>query len=62
MPASAVVSRSTSPEWFPAAMAGTVISALEGAELAAQVARSEEPLHVAGRHLARLLATYLPHG
>ncbi|MFI2611844.1 TetR/AcrR family transcriptional regulator [Kitasatospora sp. NPDC018619] len=39
-------------------LAGTVISALEGAELAAQVARSEEPLLVAGKHLARLLTAY----
>ncbi|MFJ8624420.1 TetR/AcrR family transcriptional regulator [Kitasatospora sp. NPDC093550] len=39
-------------------LAGTVINTLEGAELSAQVARSEEPLLVAGRHLARLLATY----
>ena len=43
-------------------LAGTVINTLEGAELAAQVARSEEPLNIAGRHLARLLATYLPQG
>ncbi|MFF4384270.1 TetR/AcrR family transcriptional regulator [Kitasatospora sp. NPDC001547] len=40
-------------------LAGTVISTLEGAELAAQVARSEEPLLVAGKHLARLLGSYL---
>ncbi|MFH8382192.1 hypothetical protein ACH4E7_14760 [Kitasatospora sp. NPDC018058] len=39
-------------------LAGTVINTLEGTELSAQVARSEEPLHTAGRHLARLLATY----
>ncbi|MFE4973978.1 TetR/AcrR family transcriptional regulator [Kitasatospora sp. NPDC056651] len=39
-------------------LAGTVINTLEGAELAAQVARSEEPLLVTGRHLARLLSTY----
>lgn len=39
-------------------LAGTVISTLEGAELAAQIARSEEPLLVSGKHLARLLATY----
>ncbi|RKT18792.1 TetR family transcriptional regulator [Streptomyces sp. 1114.5] len=39
-------------------LAGTVINTLEGAELAAQVARSEEPLLVTGRHLARLLAGY----
>ncbi|MER6299126.1 TetR/AcrR family transcriptional regulator [Kitasatospora sp. NPDC001539] len=41
-------------------LAGTVINTLEGAELSAQVARSEDPLHTAGRHLARLLATYRP--
>ncbi|MBV2155744.1 TetR/AcrR family transcriptional regulator [Kitasatospora sp. SUK 42] len=41
-------------------LAGTVISTLEGAELAAQLARSEEPLHASGRHLARLLSTYRP--
>ncbi|MFJ9694425.1 TetR/AcrR family transcriptional regulator [Kitasatospora sp. NPDC101183] len=39
-------------------LAATVINALEGAELSAQVARSEEPLHLAGRHLARLISTY----
>ncbi|RGD62871.1 TetR/AcrR family transcriptional regulator [Kitasatospora xanthocidica] len=39
-------------------LAGTVISTLEGAELAAQVARSEEPLLVTGKHLARLLTAY----
>jgi AcrR family transcriptional regulator len=39
-------------------LAHTVIAALEGAELAAQVARSEEPLRVAGRHLARLISSY----
>ncbi|GAB7186206.1 TetR/AcrR family transcriptional regulator [Kitasatospora sp. Ki12] len=39
-------------------LAGTVVSTLEGAELAAQIARSEEPLLVTGKHLARLLATY----
>ncbi|MET8539332.1 TetR/AcrR family transcriptional regulator [Kitasatospora sp. NPDC004799] len=39
-------------------LAGTVISALEGAELAAQIARSEQPLLVTGKHLARLLASY----
>ncbi|MFI6157140.1 TetR/AcrR family transcriptional regulator [Kitasatospora sp. NPDC051170] len=41
-----------------AGLAGTVIDTLEGAELSAQVARSEEPLRLAGRHLARLLSTY----
>lgn len=32
-----------------------VISTLEGAEIAAQVTRSDEPLEIAGRHLARLV-------
>ncbi|MFL9683689.1 MULTISPECIES: TetR/AcrR family transcriptional regulator [Streptomyces] len=36
----------------------TVISTLEGAELTAQVARSETPLIVAGKHLARLIDSY----
>ncbi|MFD4630729.1 TetR/AcrR family transcriptional regulator [Streptomyces sp. NPDC058284] len=39
-------------------VATTVISALEGAEVTAQVARSEEPLRAAGRQLARLVGTY----
>ncbi|WP_116214054.1 TetR/AcrR family transcriptional regulator [Streptomyces olivoreticuli] len=39
-------------------LAHTVINTLEGAELAAQVARSEEPLLIAGRHLARLITSY----
>ncbi|MGW1074664.1 TetR/AcrR family transcriptional regulator [Streptomyces sp. NPDC002537] len=39
-------------------LAHTVIHTLEGAELAAQVARSEEPLLIAGRHLARLVDSY----
>ncbi|MEV6394486.1 TetR/AcrR family transcriptional regulator [Streptomyces sp. NPDC051907] len=39
-------------------LAHTVIATLEGAELAAQVARSAAPLEVAGRHLARLVASY----
>ena len=39
-------------------LAYTVISALEGAEMAAQVARSVEPLEVVGRHLARLIHSY----
>ncbi|MFF1417167.1 TetR/AcrR family transcriptional regulator [Streptomyces sp. NPDC058280] len=38
----------------------TVISALEGAELAAQVSRSDEPLRIAGSHLARLIDSYRP--
>ncbi|WP_369276351.1 TetR/AcrR family transcriptional regulator [Streptomyces sp. R11] len=37
------------------ALAHTVISTLEGAELTAQVTRSKEPLEAAGRHLARLI-------
>ncbi|MFE7131300.1 TetR/AcrR family transcriptional regulator [Streptomyces sp. NPDC057638] len=36
-------------------LATTVISTLEGAELAAQVARDEKPLLLAGRHLAQLI-------
>ncbi|MGW6914944.1 TetR/AcrR family transcriptional regulator [Kitasatospora sp. NPDC054939] len=39
-------------------LAVTVVNTLEGAEVSAQVSRSEEPLHLAGRHLARLLGTY----
>ncbi|MEV6867229.1 TetR/AcrR family transcriptional regulator [Streptosporangium subroseum] len=39
-------------------LACTVINTLEGAELAAQVSRSEEPLEIAGRHLARLINSY----
>ncbi|TGB09566.1 TetR/AcrR family transcriptional regulator [Streptomyces sp. MZ04] len=39
-------------------VATTVISALEGAEVTAQVARSEEPLRAAGRQLARLVGSY----
>ncbi|CAL9643405.1 TetR/AcrR family transcriptional regulator [Streptomyces sp. enrichment culture] len=39
-------------------LAGIVISALEGAEVTAQVNRSEEPLLVAGRQLARLVRSY----
>ncbi|MFE7651033.1 TetR/AcrR family transcriptional regulator [Streptomyces phaeoluteigriseus] len=37
------------------ALAHTVISILEGAELTAQVTRSSGPLEAAGRHLARLI-------
>ncbi|MEU1894075.1 TetR/AcrR family transcriptional regulator [Streptomyces pristinaespiralis] len=36
----------------------TIISALEGAEVAAQVNRSKEPLQVAGRQLARLVRSH----
>ncbi|WP_405658789.1 TetR/AcrR family transcriptional regulator [Streptomyces sp. RK9] len=39
-------------------VATTVISALEGAEVTSQVARSEEPLRAAGRQLARLVGSY----
>lgn len=39
-------------------VATTVISTLEGAEVTAQVTRSEEPLRAAGRQLARLVASY----
>lgn len=40
------------------ALAHTVIGALEGAELTAQVTRSSAPLEAAGRHLARLIASF----
>ncbi|MEU3690966.1 TetR/AcrR family transcriptional regulator [Streptomyces narbonensis] len=39
-------------------LATTVISTLEGAELTAQVYKSETPLTVAGEHLARLINSY----
>jgi AcrR family transcriptional regulator len=39
-------------------LAHTVINTLEGVELAAQVSKSAEPLHLAGRHLARLIDSY----
>ena len=39
-------------------LATTVISTLEGAEVTAQVRRSEEPLLTAGRQLARLVRSY----
>ncbi|WP_432022075.1 TetR/AcrR family transcriptional regulator [Streptomyces parvus] len=39
-------------------LATTVISAIEGAEVTAQVNRSEEPLLAAGRQLARLIRSY----
>ncbi|MFI1016143.1 TetR/AcrR family transcriptional regulator [Streptomyces sp. NPDC020965] len=39
-------------------LAHTVISMVEGAELAAQVSRSKEPLEIAGKHLARLIALH----
>ncbi|MFI6388125.1 TetR/AcrR family transcriptional regulator [Nonomuraea sp. NPDC050547] len=50
--------RSGFPEDVAHELAHTVISTLEGAEMAAQVAESEEPLRIAGRHLARLIASY----
>lgn len=57
-----VVARKLSGAGFAGAdaeeLAHTVIATLEGAELAAQVARSETPLQIAGRHLARLVASY----
>ncbi|MFF1509166.1 TetR/AcrR family transcriptional regulator [Streptomyces sp. NPDC058326] len=39
-------------------LASTVISALEGAEVTAQVNRSEEPLRAVGRQLARLIRSH----
>lgn len=39
-------------------LACTVINTLEGAELAAQVSRTEKPLEIAGTHLARLINSY----
>ncbi|GAA3709438.1 transcriptional regulator YxaF [Nonomuraea antimicrobica] len=39
-------------------LARTAINTLEGAELDAQVSHSEEPLQIAGRHLARLINSY----
>ncbi|MGV4927135.1 TetR/AcrR family transcriptional regulator (plasmid) [Streptomyces sp. BHT-5-2] len=39
-------------------LATTIIGALEGAEVTAQVTRSEEPLRTVGRQLARLVGTY----
>ncbi|MEV7416363.1 TetR/AcrR family transcriptional regulator [Streptomyces sp. NPDC089919] len=39
-------------------LAATVINTLEGAETSAQVTESRTPLLVAGRHLARLVASY----
>ncbi|MCX5387476.1 TetR/AcrR family transcriptional regulator [Streptomyces sp. NBC_00083] len=40
------------------ALAHTVISTLEGAELTSQVSRSSEPLEVSGRHLGRLIESF----
>ncbi|WHT21642.1 TetR/AcrR family transcriptional regulator [Crossiella sp. CA-258035] len=39
-------------------LAGTVINALSGAEVSAQVTRSVEPLETTGRHLKRLIESY----
>ncbi|MFE6223949.1 MULTISPECIES: TetR/AcrR family transcriptional regulator [unclassified Streptomyces] len=39
-------------------LAVTVIAALEGAEVTAQVTRTEDPLHTVGRQLARLIRSY----
>ncbi|MER6138956.1 TetR/AcrR family transcriptional regulator [Streptomyces sparsogenes] len=39
-------------------LATTIVGALEGAEVTAQVVRSEEPLLAAGRQLARLVRSY----
>jgi AcrR family transcriptional regulator len=39
-------------------LAHTVINALEGAEMAAQVSRSKDPLLVTGWHLSRLINSY----
>ncbi|MEU9605128.1 TetR/AcrR family transcriptional regulator [Streptomyces sp. NPDC048057] len=46
------------PEQDADDLACTVISTLEGAELAAQVARDDKPLRLAGTHLARLITSY----
>ncbi|MFF5705677.1 TetR/AcrR family transcriptional regulator [Streptomyces sp. NPDC012794] len=46
------------PEGDAHGLAITVISTLEGAELTAQVFKSETPLTVAGEHLARLINSY----
>ncbi|MCY0935518.1 TetR/AcrR family transcriptional regulator [Streptomyces sp. H34-S4] len=46
------------PEREARDLASTVINTLEGAETSAQVTQSRTPLLVAGRHLARLVASY----
>ncbi|MEV7614713.1 TetR/AcrR family transcriptional regulator [Streptomyces sp. NPDC089799] len=48
------------PEEDARDLAVTVISTLEGAEMAAQVEQSQTPLLLAGRHLARLIRSYAP--
>ncbi|EIV92692.1 TetR/AcrR family transcriptional regulator [Frankia sp. QA3] len=50
--------RSGFPEDVARDLAHTVINTLEGAEMSAQVSQSETPLHLAGRHLARLVNSY----
>ncbi|WP_051871504.1 TetR/AcrR family transcriptional regulator [Streptomyces sclerotialus] len=47
------------PEPDAGELALTVINTLEGAEMAAQLQRSEKPLQVAGRHLERLIRLYV---
>lgn len=39
-------------------LACTTVALLEGATVACQIARDDRPLRIAGRHLARLAATY----
>ncbi|WP_214414561.1 TetR/AcrR family transcriptional regulator [Sphaerisporangium fuscum] len=46
------------PEGDARDLACTVVNTFEGAEMTAQVTRSQEPLLVAGGHLARLVASY----
>ncbi|MCX5195871.1 TetR/AcrR family transcriptional regulator [Streptomyces sp. NBC_00249] len=41
-------------------LAVTIVATLEGAEMTSQVTASRTPLLLAGRHLARLVASYLP--
>ncbi|MFJ6785065.1 TetR/AcrR family transcriptional regulator [Streptomyces yangpuensis] len=48
------------PEEEARDLAITVVNTLEGAEMTSQVTRSRTPLLVAGRHLARLVASYRP--
>ncbi|MFD9077868.1 TetR/AcrR family transcriptional regulator [Streptomyces erythrochromogenes] len=48
------------PEEEARDLAITVVNTLEGAEMTSQVTRSRTPLLVAGRHLARLVASYGP--
>jgi hypothetical protein len=39
-------------------LARTANATLAGAALASQIARDDQPLRIAGRHLARLIASY----